>query len=203
VVLNYAPVDEVVREGDRAAGIEATCRWTGRRVRVRARCVINAAGPWVEAIRSLEDESAPPLLHLSKGIHIVLTADRLPVRNMVVLGTTDGRSIFAIRRGEVVYVGTTDTTYSNGAQGWPEITSEDVEYLLEPLPRHLEVEPVKPEEVVAAWAGLRPSRCGGVPTAAGWGLRGGRGASRGSAHRAGRTGESSRADRAPVRDRGV
>jgi glycerol-3-phosphate dehydrogenase len=156
LVVNHAPVEAVVVEGGRAAGVEATCRLSGRRVRVRARCVINAAGPWVDAVRCLEDAGAPPMLHLSKGIHLVLRAQRVGVRNVLILGAPDGRSIFMIPRGEIVYVGTTDTSYPGGVRIWPEINSDDVEYLLEPLPRYLDVEPVKPEEVVAAWAGLRP-----------------------------------------------
>jgi glycerol-3-phosphate dehydrogenase len=156
LVLNHAPVEAIVVEAGRAAGVEVTCRWSGRRVRARAKCVINAAGPWVDAVRHLEDSDAPPMLHLSKGIHLVLRAERLSMRNVVILGAADARSIFAIPRGEVVYVGTTDTTYPDGVRIWPEINSQDVEYLLEPLPRCLNVEPVKPEEVVAAWAGLRP-----------------------------------------------
>lgn len=154
-VLNHAAVGRILIEGDRAVGAEATCRFTGRTVRVRGRCVINAAGPWVESVRALEDASAPSFLHLSKGIHVVLPSDRVPLRNLVVL-LARGRSIFTIRRGAVVYVGTTDTTYPGGPSLWPEITMEDVEYLLEPLHRYLDVEPIKPEEVVAAWAGLRP-----------------------------------------------
>jgi glycerol-3-phosphate dehydrogenase len=55
-----------------------------------------------------------------------------------------------------VIVGTTDTSYPGGPALWPEIRSEDVEYLLEPLPRYFDVEPVKLDEVLAAWAGLRP-----------------------------------------------
>jgi glycerol-3-phosphate dehydrogenase len=75
---------------------------------------------------------------------------------MWVLGMPDNRSIFAIPRGPIVYVGTTDTAYPRGAELEPEIASEDVEYLLAALPRHFAVEPVKPEDCVAAWAGLRP-----------------------------------------------
>jgi glycerol-3-phosphate dehydrogenase len=156
VVLNHAAVVNVVVEDGHAAGVEAVCRLAGRRVRVRARAVVNAAGPWVDALRALEDRGAAPLLHLSKGVHVVLRASRLPVRNMVVLGTRDGRSIFVIRRGPVVYLGTTDTSWPHGSDLWPEIGSDDVEYLLEPVPRYFAVEPVKPEECVAAWAGLRP-----------------------------------------------
>ena len=148
VVLNHAPVDSIPREGERAAGVEASCTLTGRRFRVRAGAVVNAAGPWVEAVRKLEDRAAKPLLVLSKGIHIVLPRERLPLHNMIVMGTHDSRSIFAIPRGGIVYIGTTDTLHPDGAEVWPSITTEDVEYLLEPLPRYLTVEPVKAEEVL-------------------------------------------------------
>jgi glycerol-3-phosphate dehydrogenase len=155
-VLSHAAVDAIVREGGAAAGVEAACGLSGRRVRVRARCVINAAGPWVESVRRLEDPAAKPLLHLSKGIHVVVPAARLPVNEMVVCNTQDRRSIFVIRHGEVVYIGTTDTSYAPGAVVWPEIELEDVEYLLEPVARYFRGEPLRPRDVIAAWAGLRP-----------------------------------------------
>jgi glycerol-3-phosphate dehydrogenase len=155
-LLNHVPVDAIVREEGVATGVEAVCRFTGRRVRVRARSVINAAGPWVDGVRRLEDANAPPLLHLSKGIHIVLRAERLPVRHMVLCNTKDRRSIFVIPQGPVVYIGTTDTTYEPGEQVWPEITPADVAYLLEPPARYFRADPIRPEEIVAAWAGLRP-----------------------------------------------
>jgi glycerol-3-phosphate dehydrogenase len=125
-------------------------------VRVRARCVINAAGPWVEAVRRLESPTAPPLLHLSKGVHVVVKAERLPVRNLLILNTQDRRSIFVMRQGSCVVIGTTDTSYPRSADVWPEITREDVEYLLEPPARYLRGEKLTIEDVTGAWAGLRP-----------------------------------------------
>jgi glycerol-3-phosphate dehydrogenase len=156
IVLNHAAVDAIALESGRARGVDAVCRLSGRRVHVRARAVVNAAGPWVDAVRRLEDAASAPLLLLSKGVHVVMRAQRLPLRHLWVLGTSDARSIFAIPRGPAVYVGTTDTYYARGSEVWPEITSEDVEYLLAPLPRYFAIEPVKPEECFAAWAGLRP-----------------------------------------------
>ena len=156
-VLNHVPVEAILREGGGiASGVEATCALSGRRVRVRARCVVNAAGPWVDALRRLEDPGAQPLLHLSKGVHVVVAAERLPVRELVLCNTRDRRSLFVIRRGDVVYIGTTDTTYAPGASAWPEIEREDVEYLLEPVGRYFRGGALRPEDVVAAWAGLRP-----------------------------------------------
>lgn len=155
-VLNHARVEEILDEQGRAAGVEAACRESGRRVHVRARCVINAAGPWVEAVRRLEDPDAPAFLHLSKGVHLVFDAERVPVRNMLLCNTRDKRSIFVIPRGSAVYVGTTDTSFPAGAQVWPGVTTEDVEYLLEPLARYLTIRPPEPDDVRATWSGLRP-----------------------------------------------
>src|SRR3990172_142355 len=132
IVLNHAGVTAILRDGSTAGGALATCGITGRQVQVRGACVINAAGPWVEAVRRFEDPDAKPLLHLSKGVHVVVEAGRLPVNQMVLCSTRDRRSIFVIRHGDVVYIGTTDTTYAPGAANWPEIGLEDVEYLLEP-----------------------------------------------------------------------
>ncbi len=155
-VLNHAPVEAIRKESGVASGVTAVCRLTGRRFEVRGRCFINATGPWVEKLRRLEDPAAPRLLHLSKGVHVCLPAERLPVRNMIITNTEDRRSVFVIPRGRVVYVGTTDTTYEPGYETWPAISLEDVEYLLAPLPRYFSTEPIRPEEIVSAWAGLRP-----------------------------------------------
>ncbi len=155
-VLNYAEADGISLEGGKVSAVEAECRLTQRRVRIRASCVVNAAGPWVEAVRRLEQPTAKDLLHLSKGVHICLPAARVPLRNILLLNCSDGRSIFAIPQGEVVYVGTTDTSWHHGPTLWPDITAQDVEYLLEPLPRYLNVDPLQPSDVTAAWSGLRP-----------------------------------------------
>jgi glycerol-3-phosphate dehydrogenase len=155
-VLNHARVDEIVKQDGLATGVEAECQLSGRRFRVRARCVINAAGPWVEPVRRLEDANAPPLLHLSKGVHIVVRAARLPVSHLILIGTLDRRSVFVIRHGDTVYIGTTDTTYEPGHTVWPEISLADVEYLLEPTSRYFRTDPLRPDDVVGAWAGLRP-----------------------------------------------
>jgi len=156
VALNHAPADRLVVEGSAASGVEAVCAATGRRVRVRAAVVVNAAGPWVESVARLEDSAAPARLHLSKGVHVALPAARLPIRSIAILATRDKRSIFAIPRGDVTYLGTTDTSYGGGADPEPPVARADVAYLLDPVPQAFDVAPIAPEEVVAAWAGLRP-----------------------------------------------
>lgn len=162
VVQNHLRVESLLREGTRLGGVRARCGRTAREVVVRGAVIVNAAGPWVESVDRLDSSDASgvrdarAMLHLSKGIHVVIDAERLPVRNIVILGTDDRRSIFAIRRGASVYLGTTDTSYGRAADLWPEVTLDDVRYLLDPLPRYFDTPPLDVADVRGAWSGLRP-----------------------------------------------
>jgi len=136
--------------------VVARCGLTGREVTLDAKVVVNAAGPWVEKITALENADAPDRMHLSKGVHVVISADRLPATRMVIMTTNDKRNIFAIPKGRSVYIGTTDTSYLGDRPLWPEITTEDVDYLLEAANAYFDVEPLGRSDVIAAWAGVRP-----------------------------------------------
>jgi len=119
--------------------------------------VVNAAGPFVERVLRLEDPKPPPRLHLSKGIHLVFDARRLPVREVLAVPAQDRRTVFAVRREAVTYVGTTDRSYAGGRPDRPEIHRDEVAYLLGALHGGLGLDPPLTEaEVVAAFAGLRP-----------------------------------------------
>lgn len=155
VVLNYVKVDRVLQPEAKAVGVEARCSVTGETVRIEGRLLVNAAGPWVDATRRMEDPGAQDLLVLSRGIHVALPVDKVPVGHLLMLRNLDGRPLFVIPRGEVVFAGTTDTVHPEGPALWPEIVLEDVEYLLAGLKSSLRVT-VRPQDVVAAWAGLRP-----------------------------------------------
>jgi glycerol-3-phosphate dehydrogenase len=108
-----------------------------------------------------------PLLRPTKGIHIVVTHDRLPVNNAVVcVHPKDGRVLFAIPWGTHTYVGTTDTDY----QGDPAdvaATDEDVVYLLDAANGYFPGRDLSRADVVSTWAGLRPLM---RPTASGEGI---------------------------------
>lgn len=156
VVRAAAPVVGLLRDGGRVAGIRIRPA-EGGEIAVRARAVVNAAGPFVERVLRLEDPEAPPRLHLSKGIHLVFEAARLPVREILAVPAADRRTVFAVRREAVTYVGTTDRSYTGRRPEWPEIEAEEVAYLLGTLNRHLRIDPPLTErDVIAAFAGLRP-----------------------------------------------
>src|SRR5438874_2505811 len=123
--------------------------------RVRSRAVVNAAGPWVDVVRARARALSGARLHLTKGIHLVVRRDRLPVQHIVVMQARDRRSVFAVPHGDFTYLGTTDTDY--GAPiAYPEVTSEDAAYLFEAAERTFAAPAPTSADVVATWAGLRP-----------------------------------------------
>jgi glycerol-3-phosphate dehydrogenase len=159
MVATYTAVREIIREGSRArvvgAVVESTLPGDERMARVRARIVINAAGPWVDAIRLMEVSDAGKKLQLTKGIHVVMSLDRVPITRTIIMYAPDHRGLFVVPRGNYVYFGTTDTFYPK-AEYWPEITHEDIDYLLNTAMSYLNVAPFTDGDIVALWSGLRP-----------------------------------------------
>jgi glycerol-3-phosphate dehydrogenase len=158
VVLNYCEAREILLENNRAVGVLAAAtlpREANLGARIRARVVVNAAGPWVDAVRALEDKAAPKRLMLSKGIHIVLHRDRLKVRNTVILPAAGKRRIFAVPRGNFTYLGTTDTFYPT-PDTWPRVTAEDIAYLFDASDAAFTTPKLAAADIVSVWSGVRP-----------------------------------------------
>lgn len=155
LVANYAEVTALHTEQGRVVGARVHDSIAGTDVDVAARVVINAAGPWVDAVRQLEGPLPSKRLHLSKGIHLTLPWRCIPVEHIVAFSARDRRTVFVAPRGPVVYVGTTDTSYGEPTD-YPEITTDDVHYLLEAAARAFSTPGITRENVVSAWAGLRP-----------------------------------------------
>jgi glycerol-3-phosphate dehydrogenase len=155
VCVNYTSAVRFLTKAERVSGVEVVETLGGRRrAHIKAGLVVNAAGPWVDAVRAIEG-SGEAKLQLTKGIHLVFAAARVPCRHTILMIAADKRGVFAVPRGEFTYVGTTDTFYPQ-ADYWPEIDPGDVGYLLETVNRAFDIAPIADEEIVAAWAGLRP-----------------------------------------------
>jgi glycerol-3-phosphate dehydrogenase len=155
VIANYAPVTRLITDAGRLTAAVVKDAVSGGELEVRAKIIVNAAGPWVDDVRLLQDAGERPRLHLTKGVHIVLIRERLPVSHLTVMNTPDQRSVFAVPRGPVVYLGTTDTDYQ-GRYDDPGISLEDVDYLLDAANASFAVDRLGRDDIVGAWAGLRP-----------------------------------------------
>jgi glycerol-3-phosphate dehydrogenase len=156
-ILTYARVTKIELENGRAVGVHCEGSLEGESLGafVRGRVIANAAGPWVDAIRALETIDEEPRLALTKGIHLVVPHEKLPLSRTVLMAAADKRPVFAVPRGDVSYIGTTDTFYSKLSY-WPEITSEDVDYLLAAACHSFSSEPLETSDIVSSWTGVRP-----------------------------------------------
>ena len=156
-IVTYAAARKITREQGRVSGaiVQSTLSGDVREAEVHARIIINAAGPWVDGIRLLEDENAKRKLQLTKGIHIVMDRRRLPISRTVIMYTPDKRAIFVVPRGDCVYMGTTDTFYPS-PEYWPAITKEDIDYLLSSAAPSFNVKPFGYGDITGLWSGLRP-----------------------------------------------
>ncbi|MBE3593982.1 MAG: glycerol-3-phosphate dehydrogenase/oxidase [Candidatus Carbobacillus altaicus] len=155
-VWTRSRVDSLVYDGQgRVIGVEVYDIESGKSIQVRARQVINAAGPWVDTIRGLDGSLTNRRLHLTKGIHIVISRERFPLRQAVYFDVPDGRMVFAIPRHDIVYIGTTDTDYTGDLDA-VYADHEDVAYLLGAVREMFPDVKLTEDDVEMSWAGLRP-----------------------------------------------
>ena len=154
--VNYARAVRLVRASGRVTGVEVEDRLSGEHLQVKARWVVNAAGVWAGEVARLAGSPQRVELTLSKGVHLVLPRELLGVGStaLVLPETEDGRLAFVVPWEGRAILGTTDTPYS-GPMEDPPVTEDDVAYLLRHARRFLDVE-LEPQDVVSAFAGLRP-----------------------------------------------
>ncbi|HEU4786542.1 MAG TPA: glycerol-3-phosphate dehydrogenase/oxidase [Gemmatimonadaceae bacterium] len=155
VVLNHAAVTDLLMDGGRIAGATIQDRLAGSAVRVRASVVVNATGPWSDDVRSLETPGVPTVRG-SKGSHIAVPRERVGNRNaLTLLSPVDGRVLFALPAGANAIIGTTETD-TTAPPGEVRASNEDVQYLLAAANAFFPAARLQPDDVVSAWAGIRP-----------------------------------------------
>ncbi len=147
-VLTYA---EVV-----GLGCDAEGQWVklAEGLTLRAAQVIVAAGPWTS--ERLLGETGRDLLALSKGIHVVMRASDVPIRQPLVVQVPGGkRIVFVIPWGTRTYLGTTDSAYE-GDPGASGVDESDYDELFPLIRRILPTVQLTRDRVVSAWSGVRP-----------------------------------------------
>lgn len=158
LALPYTEVAGLVLDrAGRVAGVRARDLLGGADLQLRARHVVNATGVWVDTLLAAEDPGRPPAVAPSKGVHIVVPVERLPLhRASVILPSRqgDGRSMFAIPWGRQTILGTTDTAYQ-GSLDELRLEEEDLDYVLAAGNAVFDAE-LGEQDVLGAWSGVRP-----------------------------------------------
>jgi glycerol-3-phosphate dehydrogenase len=156
VVLNHAPVVALQRLGRTVTGAEVVDTETMESIRVRARTVVNATGPWSDEVRRLESPDGAAAVRGAKGAHIAVPRARVGNRDaLTLLHPADGRVVFALPAGEQAIIGTTETPATAGP-GQVRAGREDVRYLLDAANHFFPAAELGERDVIAAWAGIRP-----------------------------------------------
>ena len=150
-VVNGASVSALRLVGGRVRGAEVVA--DGRTVSVSAKMVVNAAGPWVDEIRRLADARAEPSIRLSKGVHLVLSADTAWSAALTI-PHDKVRVSFAVPWEGMLLLGTTDNLHDGGAD---QVVAEeiDIAHVRAEAAVALDESVIGPERIRAVFAGLR------------------------------------------------
>lgn len=155
--INYCKADEIVYDSisNHVNGLVCTDVLSDKSFQINSKYVVNATGPWSDIFREKDGSLTLKHMHLTKGVHIVIEKEKLPIKHSIYFDVNDGRMIFAIPRLNKVYIGTTDTDYDSDIDH-PLTTVDDVEYLIEAVNQQFEVTNLTKKDVVSSWSGLRP-----------------------------------------------
>ena len=148
-LYNHTRAVALLRQGDAVCGVVAEDTLTGARLELRARLVLNAAGPWLDEIGAMSGRHGT-LSRRTKGVHLVLP--RVGNHAVVLFAKRDGRLFFVVPWNGYSLVGTTDTDYT-GDLDRIVTTPEDAHYLLDEVRQAYPNAPWDP--IWFTWAGVR------------------------------------------------
>jgi len=153
-VCNYLEVTALRQEHGRLCGARLHDLEADQHLEVRARLVINAAGPWLDRVCALAGDEKSKL-RPTRGSHILVPRINRGDEALYLTAGRDERLFFVIPWGEVSLIGTTDTDDRADADQVT-ATAADIDYLLDESARHLQGEPLRREQILASFSGLRP-----------------------------------------------
>lgn len=163
LLVNYCKATNLTFDAGRVSGLVCEDTETGQSYTLRARCVINAAGVWVDALRQIDGDAnahdgrhpTRPMVAPSQGVHLVVDRKFLGSDHaLMVPKTSDGRVLFAVPWLGKVILGTTDTPRHDLARE-PDAFKEEVDFILREAARYLKPAPTR-ADVKSIWVGLRP-----------------------------------------------
>jgi glycerol-3-phosphate dehydrogenase len=158
VAINHAAVVRMIRDGERNVGAVVREERDESEVPVRARVVVNATGPWTDAVRAMDGDgdTRAHAVRATKGVHIAVPRERLATHAaLTLLSPVDGRVMFALPSTATTIVGTTDTP-TDEPPDRVRASRQDIDYLLAAANVFFPGARLTPTDVVASWAGIRP-----------------------------------------------
>ena len=153
VLANYVEAVAFEKHQGIIGGVWAEDRLSGQRFLIRSRAVLNATGPWGDALCQLAGDTGEPHLQPTKGVHLIAPAQGQRAACLL-LHPTDGRVFFVIPWQGKTLIGTTDTFPEPGADAFV-VQPKEIAYLLEGYNHYFNPQ-LQADEVLGTFAGLRP-----------------------------------------------
>lgn len=160
IMVSHLKAIEILHDvnGD-VNGVKVKDQVTNEEFIIQAKVVLNAAGPWSDLVKDLDNNHNQKHTQMrpTKGIHLVVDQSKLKVPQPTYFGsgTNDGRMIFTIPREGKTYFGTTDTDYK-GDLAHPRVEQNDVDYLLGIINKKYPEANITIDDIESSWAGIRP-----------------------------------------------
>jgi glycerol-3-phosphate dehydrogenase len=157
VCVNYVTADKSTFGTDgKIQSIAVTDTIANKKFNIKAKHVVCSVGPWTDIVGQAVVNDWKNILRPTKGIHITLRKDRLPLTSAVVMAAQESsRIVFAIPRHEMVIVGTTDTDFKGNPTD-AVVTSDDIDYLINITNQYFPGAKIKPADIVSSYVGVRP-----------------------------------------------
>jgi glycerol-3-phosphate dehydrogenase len=152
-IVNYVEAISFEFSGGIIRAVRAVDRRSGRELLIAAKQILNATGPWGDAVRRLAGDEGEPMLRPTKGVHVIVPARGLSAA-FLLLHPVDGRVFFVLPFWNKTLLGTTDTVWDNSPDKLS-VSAEDVEYLLAGF-NHYFTRPLSASDVLNSFVGLRP-----------------------------------------------
>jgi glycerol-3-phosphate dehydrogenase len=163
LLVNYCRAADLLFEEGKVSGLVCEDTLNGKTYSIKTRCVVNATGVWVDALREKDgaanagDGRRPtkPMVAPSQGVHVVVDRDFLGGDTaLMVPKTADGRVLFAVPWLGKVILGTTDTP-RHDLDREPRPFKEELDFILSESARYLRRAPSR-ADIKSMWVGLRP-----------------------------------------------
>jgi glycerol-3-phosphate dehydrogenase len=163
VIANGCEVTGLVEREGRAAGVIVRDAASGSEFELCADNVVNATGVWADRLRpdELYAEEEVPRIRPSRGTHLILAREDLPVEAGAIVPADGGRSIFVLPWLGRTLIGTTDEAYEGDFDHVPP-GAADVDYLLDAVNEFFATS-LTPGDLTGAYAGVRPLISTGDP----------------------------------------
>ena len=158
-MLSHTSVTDIIRHREKAIGVVTRSQHSEKVREIRGRVIVNATGVWQNAF---DGDDRARRVRGSKGAHIGVARERIGNRDaLTLISPLDGRVMFCLPAGSQAIIGTTDT-WTEASPETVHASAPDVDYLLRSANAYFPQARLTPDDVISAWAGIRPLASAGA-----------------------------------------